>query len=81
MLSIKFIALASTKLCLPVKADPGVLTLLFDSGDAQKVQNTASDFVSVSHSGQEFSVFHYTRWTLLVTSPTFVTILSKANNV
>lgn len=66
---------------MPVKADTRVLILLFDSGCAQKMQKTASDFVSVSHSGQEFSIFHYNQETLLVLNPTFIIILSKDNNI
>lgn len=44
---------------MPVKDHLGILTLLFDSGGAQKMQNTASNFVSDLHRGQEFSIFHH----------------------
>lgn len=66
---------------MPVKVDTGVLIILFDSGGAQKMQNTASDFVSFSHSGQESSIFHYIQSTLLVMIPAFVITLSKANHI
>ena len=66
---------------MPVKDHLGILTLLFDSGAAQKMQNTASNFVSDLRSGQEFSVFHYAQLTLLVINYNFVNILSKSNNL
>lgn len=66
---------------MPIKDHLGILTLLFDSGGAQKMQNTASNFVSDLHSDQELSAFHYAQSTLTVINYIFVNILSKSNNL
>lgn len=66
---------------MPAKDHLGTLTLLFDSVGAQKMQNTASNFVSDFDNGQEFSIFHCAQWTLLVINYTFVNILLKSNNL
>lgn len=68
---------------MPVEDHLGIFTLLFDSGGAEKMQNTASNFVSDLHRGQDFPIFHYAQWTLLVINYTFLifyqnlTILKK----